>query len=132
MIVIDTSALVAILGNETERRLFNEIIEEAGSITISTANLLETRIVLYSRSGDNAILAVDSFMLKSKMVVATITEALGDLAFQAYRRYGKGTSHPAALNYGDCFSYALAKSLNAPLLYKGNDFIHTDVISAYD
>ncbi|MCY3725841.1 MAG: type II toxin-antitoxin system VapC family toxin [Rhodobacteraceae bacterium] len=131
MIVIDTSALVAILSNEPERRLFNEIIEEAGSITISTANLLEARIVLYSRSGDHATLALDSFMLKSKMVVATISEALGDLAFQAYRRFGKGTGHPAALNYGDCFSYALARSLNAPLLFKGNDFIHTDVISAY-
>lgn len=69
-------------------------------------------------------------MLKSKKVVATISEALGDLAFQAYRRFGKGTGHPAALNYGDCFSYVLARSLNAPLLFKGNDFIHTDVISA--
>lgn len=69
-------------------------------------------------------------MLKSKMVVAIISEALGDPAFQAHRRFGKGTGHPAALNYGDCFSYAMARSLNTPLLFKGNDFIHTDLISA--
>lgn len=131
MMVVDTSALVAILGNEPERRAFNKRLEEAAQVTISAANLLETRIVLYARSGDPAIMALDSFMLKSKMAVVDISEEIGNIAFQAYRQYGKGTGHPAALNYGDCFSYALAKSLNAPLLFKGNDFIHTNVISAY-
>ncbi len=130
--VIDTSALIAIMGDESERRPFNELIEEATATCISAASLLETRVVLFTRSGDDAILALDAFLLKSAMTVVEVSPRIADIAFDAYRRFGKGTGHGAALNYGDCFSYALAKSLDAPLLFKGEDFSQTDIASATD
>lgn len=130
MMVIDTSALVAILGDEPERRVFNELIETATATSISAANLLEARMVLFARSGDNAVSALDAFVLKSGMAVMEVSPRMADIAFDAYRRFGKGTGHAAALNYGDCFSYALAKHLGAPLLFKGDDFSRTDVRAA--
>lgn len=130
MMVIDTSALVAILSDEPERRAFNELIEAATATSISAANLLEARMVLFARSGDNAVSALDAFVLKSGMAVMEVSPRMADIAFDAYRRFGKGTGHAAALNYGDCFSYALAKHLGAPLLFKGDDFSRTDVRAA--
>ena len=128
--VIDTSALIAIMGDEPERHIFNELIAAATATCISAANLLETRMVLFAGSGDNAILALDAFLLKSGITVAEVSPRIADIAFDAYRHFGKGTGHSAALNYGDCFSYALAKYLDAPLLFKGNDFSQTDIASA--
>lgn len=130
MMVLDTSALVAILGDEPERRVFNELIEAATATSISAANLLEARMVLFARSGDNAVSSLDAFVLKSGMTVMEVSPRMADIAFDAYRRFGKGTGHAAALNYGDCFSYALAKHLGAPLLFKGDDFSRTDVRAA--
>ena len=128
--VVDTSALIAIMGDEPERRTFNKLIDAAGDLCISAASLLETRMVLFARSGDNAILALDAFLLKSGMTVVEVSPRIADIAFDAYRHFGKGTSHGADLNYGDCFSYALAKYLDAPLLFKGNDFSQTDIAPA--
>ncbi len=128
--VVDTSALVAIMGNEPERHRFNRMIEAAAAAYVSAASLLETRIVLFARSGDSAVLALDAFLLKSGMIVTEVTPRIADIAFDAYRRYGKGTGHGAALNYGDCFAYALAKHLGAPLLFKGGDFSQTDIQAA--
>ena len=128
--VVDTSALIAIMGNEPERRRFNELIEAATATYVSAASLLETRIVLFARSGYNAVLALDAFLLKSRMIVMEVSPRIADIAFDAYRRFGKGTGHPAVLNYGDCFSYALAKFLAAPLLFKGDDFFRTDIVPA--
>ena len=130
MMVIDTSALVAILSDEPERRAFNELIEAATATSISAANLLEARMVLFARAGDNAVSALDAFVLKSGMAVMEVSPRMADIAFDAYRRFGKGTGHTAGLNYGDCFSYALAKHLGAPLLFKGDDFSRTDVRAA--
>ena len=130
--VVDTSALIAIMDDEPERRLFNRLIEAATAISISAANLLEAMIVLFNRSGDSAILALDAFLLKSRIKVVDVSPRMADIAFDAYRRYGKGTGHGARLNYGDCFSYALAKHLAVPLLFKGNNFSHTDIRSAAD
>ena len=130
MIVIDTSALVAIMGDEPERRFFNELIDAASNTCVSAASLLETRIVLFARSGNTALLALDAFLLKSGMTVVEVSPQIADIAFDAYRRFGKGTDHPAVLNYGDCFSYALAKFLDAPLLFKGDDFFRTDIVPA--
>lgn len=130
MIVIDTSALIAIMSDELERRAFNECIEAAESVQISAATLLEARMVLYSRSGDGAVVALDAFMLKSRMETVEVSPEMADIAFDAYRKFGKGMGHAANLNYGDCFAYALAKHSDAPLLYKGNDFAHTDIASA--
>ena len=128
--VIDTSALIAIMSDEPERHTFNKLIEAAADPCISAASLLETRMVLFTRSGDNAILAVDAFLLKSGMTVVEVSPRLADIAFDAYRHFGKGTGHGADLNYGDCFSYALAKYLGKPLLFKGTDFSQTDIASA--
>ncbi|MDE0330643.1 MAG: type II toxin-antitoxin system VapC family toxin [Nitrospinae bacterium] len=130
MIVIDTSALIAIMSDEPERRAFNKLIEKAAVTCISAANLLETRIILSARFADSAILALDAYFQKSGTTVMEVSPRIADIAFDAYRRFGKGTGHGAALNYGDCFSYALAKYLDAPLLFKGNDFSQTDIISA--
>ena len=128
--VVDTSALIAIMGDEPERHPFNKLIEAAADPCISAASLLETRMVLFARSGDNAILALDAFLLKSGMTVVEVSPRLADIAFDAYRHFGKGTGHGADLNYGDCFSYALAKYLDKPLLFKGTDFSQTDIASA--
>ena len=128
--VIDTSALIAIMSDEPERHTFNGLIAAATATCISATNLLETRMVLFTGSGDNAILALDAFLLKSGITVVEVSPRIADIAFDAYRHFGKGTGHSAALNYGDCFSYALAKYLDAPLLFKGNDFSQTDITSA--
>ncbi|MDE2667663.1 MAG: type II toxin-antitoxin system VapC family toxin [Acidobacteriota bacterium] len=128
--VVDTSALVAIMNDEPERRQFNELIEAATATYVSAASLLETRIVLFARTGDSAVLALDAFLLKSGMMVMEVAPRIADIAFDAYRRYGKSSGHGASLNYGDCFSYALARHLDAPLLFKGEDFAKTDVRSA--
>ena len=130
MMVVDTSALVAILNDEPERRVFNESIEAASATYVSAANLLETRIVLFAGSGEAAILALDAFLLESGITVVEVSSRIADLAFDAYRRFGKGTGHGAGLNFGDCFSYALAKHLDFPLLFKGDDFSRTDIRSA--
>lgn len=128
--VVDTSALVAIMNDEPERRQFNELIEAATATYVSAASLLETRIVLFARTGDSAVLALDAFLLKSGMMVMEVAPRIADIAFDAYRRYGKSSGHGASLNYGDCFSYALARHLDAPLLFKGEDFSKTDIRSA--
>lgn len=128
--VVDTSALVAIMNDEPERRQFNELIEAATATYVSAASLLETRIVLFARTGDSAVLALDAFLLKSGMLVMEVAPRIADIAFDAYRRYGKSSGHGASLNYGDCFSYALARHLDAPLLFKGEDFSKTDIRSA--
>lgn len=130
MMVVDTSALVAILNDEPERRVFNESIEAASATYVSAANLLETRIVLFAGSGEAAILALDAFLLESGITVVEVSSRIADLAFDAYRRFGKGTGHGAGLNFGDCFSYALARYLDVPLLFKGDDFSRTDIRSA--
>ena len=128
--VVDTSALVAIMENEPERRRFNELIGAASVTYVSAASLLETRIVLFARSGDSAVLPLDAFLLKSRMIVAGVSPRIADVAFAAYRRYSKVTGHRAAMNCGDCFSYALATHLSLSLFLKGDDFSQTDIPSA--
>ena len=130
--VVDTSALIAIMGDEPERRRFNQLIESSPATYISAASLLEARIVLFARSGGSAVLALDAFLLKSGMTVTEVSPQIAEVAFDAYRRYGKGSGHRAGLNYGDCFAYALARHLDLPLLFKGDDFLHTDIRSADD
>lgn len=130
MIAIDTSVLVAILSDEPERSNFNQLIESEEFAYVSAASLLETRIILFSCFGDEGVSALDSFLLKSGITVVEISPRMGDIAFEAYRRFGKGTGHGASLNYGDCFSYALSKYLDAPLLFKGDGFSKTDIASA--
>jgi len=124
--VLDTSALLAILFDEPERRSFNEAIEAAGDRLLSVATLVETSIVLEVRYGAEGVRDLDEFLGTAGITVVPVDADQGQLARQAYRRYGKGR-HAAGLNFGDCFSYALAKSVNESLLYKGMDFAKTDI-----
>lgn len=131
MIVLDTSALVAILTDEPERRAFNEAVERASARIMSAATLLEAKMVLFARYGAGGANALDAFLLRAGVRIEPVTAQQAELAFDAFRRFGRGTGHAAHLNYGDCFSYALARENAAPLLFKGGDFTHTDVETAF-
>lgn len=124
--VLDTSALLAILANEPERRAFNEAIEAADARRMSAASFVEISIVVESRYGSDGIRDLDLYLERAVVEVVPVDVEQAKIARGAFRRYGKGR-HRAGLNYGDCFSYALAKVLGEPLLYKGDDFPHTDL-----
>lgn len=124
--VIDTSAVLAILLDEPERRGFNERIETAETVRISAANYVEAAIVVETRFGAEGSRDFELFLTKADIEVCDVDAEQARLAFHAWRRFGKGR-HEAALNYGDCFAYALATALNEPLLYKGDDFARTDI-----
>ena len=126
MIVVDTSALLAILQNEPERRIFNEAIEVAEARSLSTASYVETSIVLEWRYGAEGVRDLDHLIARARMTLEPVDAEQARLARDAFRKYGKGR-HPAGLNFGDCFSYALSRSLDGPLLFQGNDFPRTDV-----
>ena len=106
--------------------MFLERIASADTRYISAATLLEARMVLCRRSPD-LIVFFDRLILRMRAQIEPVTAPQSDIALEAFRRYGKGTGHRAGLNFGDCFAYALAIERNAPLLFKGDDFIHTDV-----
>ena len=127
--VIDTSALLAILQDEAERRVFNEAIEAAESRVLSVANLVETSIVIESRYGAEGLRDLDLFIERAGIELADVDLDQARMARYAFSRFGKGR-HSAGLNFGDCFAYALASWLEQPLLFKGDDFSATDVISA--
>lgn len=124
--VIDTSALLTILQNEPERRLFNEAIEADDTRSLSTASFLETSMILESRYGADGVRDLDHLIARAQISLAPVDAEQARLARDGFRKYGKGR-HPAGLNVGDCFSYALSRSLDQPLLFKGNDFPQTDV-----
>ena len=124
--VIDTSALIAILSDEPERRSFNEKIEADPTRLLSAGTFLETALVVESRFGEAGGHDLDLFMHRAGIDVIAVDADQAEIARRAYRVYGKGR-HPAALNFGDCFAYALAKVTGEPLLYKGTDFTKTDI-----
>ena len=125
VIVIDASAVVACLAEEAEATEFAKRIALAKRRFISSVNLLEARLVRVFSKGIPAEI-VDDFLANENIEVIAFDEPLSELAFDAYRRYGKGR-HPARLNMGDCAAYALAKARGWPLLYKGDDFSETDI-----
>lgn len=127
--VIDSSALLAVLQNEPERRSFNEAIEAAASRLISTANFVEVSIIMEVRHGAEGVRDLDQFIERAGIEVMDVTVDQGRIARRAYARYGRGR-HRAGLNFGDCFAYALADARGEPLLFKGDDFSHTDVTPA--
>ena len=127
--VIDTSALLAILSDEPERREFNEAIEAADSRTMSVATFVEVSIVIESRYGAEGLRDLDLFLERAGVELASVDVEQARVARRAFSRFGKGR-HPAGLNYGDCFAYALATVLGEPILYKGDDFSQTDVAAA--
>jgi ribonuclease VapC len=124
--VIDSSALVAILFGEPEATGFVDAIAEAGPRLMSAANLLEAAIVVDNQIGPEAGRQLDRFVEQARIEVAPVTERHARIARQAYLDYGRG-NHPAKLNFGDCFAYALAKATGEPLLFKGDDFEQTDI-----
>ncbi len=124
--VIDTSALLAILQDEPKRRAFNEAIEAADSRLMSTATFVEVSIVIESRYGAEGLGDLDLFVDQAGIELVALDVDQAKVARRAFSRFGKGR-HPAGLNYGDCFAYALAMLLGEPLLFKGEDFPQTDV-----
>lgn len=128
--VIDSSAVLAILQNEPERRAFNQAIADAETRLLSAASLVELSIVLEARFGPDGQGDLDLFLSTAQIDIVALDRDQAELARSAFSRYGKGR-HPAGLNLGDCFSYALAKWAVAPLLFKGDDFCHTDLQPAW-
>lgn len=126
MIVIDTSAIVAILLEELEAARFRLILSAATDIRMSAVTDYETRLITVHRRGPLLIEEYEELIADGGISIAIFDQVQSALAFSAYRRYGKG-NHPARLNFADCAAYALARSLDAPLLFKGDDFIQTDV-----
>lgn len=124
--VIDSSALVAILLDEPERRRFVGLIGAANERLISAASLLETAIVISARKGSSGTKELNLFIDRAEIHVLPVDREQVEVGHAAYLRYGRGR-HPARLNYGDCFSYAAAKVTGHPLLFKGNEFPQTDL-----
>ena len=130
MIAVDGSALVAILRREPEADSFLQVIATADGCLLSSVSLLETSLVLAGRSGDAAAWSeLDALIARASMQVGAQDAGLAEAAREAFLRYGKGR-HPAALNLGDCASYALAKTHSLPLLFKGSGFPRTDLMPA--
>ncbi len=127
--IIDSSALLAILNYESDAELFKSAILDAVGNRMSAANLLESSIVAESRGGPEAGDGLDEFLKLAEIGIAPVTAEQVAAAKRAWRRFGKGR-HRAALNFGDCFAYALAQTSREPLLYKGNDFARTDIPNA--
>jgi ribonuclease VapC len=128
--VIDTSALIALLLAEPETLRFVEAIAAANRRLVAAPSYFETAIVMVSRSGPEAKEKVDRLMVELGIEIVPFTPDQAILAVSAYEQFGKGTGHAAGLNFGDCFSYALAKHTGEPILFKGNDFSHTDLAVA--
>jgi ribonuclease VapC len=130
MIVVDTSAIVAIAFAEPERERFVEVIHRAERALISSVSVVEARMVVHGRRGERAVVLVDDLLQLPVFEVVPPGSAEIAAAYGAFVAYGKGSGHLAALNFGDVFSYALAKARSLPLLYKGADFSETDISSA--
>jgi ribonuclease VapC len=128
--IIDTSALIAILRNEPEAKIYAEAIAGADSRRVSAVNYVEAGVVIDASKSPVASRRFDDLFREAKLVIEPVTLEQARIAREAYRDFGKGTKHRAALNFGDCFAYALAKATGEPLLFKGDDFKHTDLSSA--
>jgi ribonuclease VapC len=128
--IVDTSALVAILRHEPECMVFAKALDEANSLYMSAGAYLELSIVIDSRRDPVLSREIDEVIGRFKIQIEPVTVEQARIARHAYCDYGRGSGHPANLNFGDCFTYALARDKREPLLYKGDDFVHTDLRSA--
>lgn len=127
--ILDTSAIMAMLYEEPEAPAIERALAVAGRSAISAASLLEAGMVCEGRGGGPAAARLDALLLRLRPEIVPFTAEHAVLAREGWRRYGKGR-HPAGLNFGDCFAYALARSRDEPLLFKGDDFARTDVKAA--
>ncbi len=127
MIVVDPSALLAILFEEPEREQYRKVLDDAATLLVSSTSIVEARMVAFGRQGHAQVAVLDELIegYDFEIVPPSVDEI--QIAHSAFVTYGKGSGHPAQLNFGDLFSYALAKSRNLPLLFKGNDFSQTDL-----
>lgn len=124
--ILDTSAMVAILYCEPEAAAFVQLVHDAEDCRMSVASYVELGMVLESQLGPEGMRQAEAFFRRAGIIIEPVTVDHGELARQAFIDFGKGR-HKAGLNYGDCFSYALAKATGEPLLFKGNDFHQTDI-----
>jgi ribonuclease VapC len=130
VIVADTSAIIAIVFAEPEREAFVDVIRRAPRVLVSTVSVVEARMVVHGRRGERAVVLVDDLLRLPMFELIPPGIAEMDAASAAFVAFGKGSGHPAALNFGDVFGYALAKVRGLPLLYKGTAFSETDIASA--
>jgi ribonuclease VapC len=128
--VLDTSAIIAAVTNEPDGPRYQAAMSNAESLLISSLAVLETRIVLFARLGSDALDLFNELLEKAGIVVVPFDDDMAKIAFDAFRRFGKGLGHSAQLNIVDCAVYALAKSRSQPLLFKGGDFSKTDILPA--
>jgi len=129
-VILDASALIAILRGEPEAAECARALEAAERCRISATNFVEAAIVIDASRDPIASRRLDEFCSELQLSIEPVTERQARIAREAYRDFGKGSGHPAKLNLGDCFAYALAKDMREPLLFKGDDFGHTDVTPA--
>jgi ribonuclease VapC len=130
--IVDTSAVVAILKNEPDTQTYAEAIERAKVVRISAASYLEAHIVVERFREPILKARLEEILENPGLIVEPVTVEQARIARQAYRDYGRGSGHPANLNFGDCFSYALAREKREPILFKGDDFSQTDLRSALE
>jgi ribonuclease VapC len=127
--IIDSSALLAIIFEEPDASIYISAILNSSKCSLSAASLVETSMVSLRLRSPDPVALLDDFIKRSEIIVVPVDHEQAVIAREAFRRYGKGR-HPAGLNFGDCFSYALSKQTGESLLYKGNDFAQTDISSA--
>jgi len=125
--ILDTSAVIAILQLEPEAASFARSVETLRPVRISAANWLEAAIVVDGNGSPGLSRRFDQFMREADVSIEPVTSRQAEAARAAYKAYGRGSGHPARLNFGDCFAYALTMEQDEELLFKGNDFAHTDV-----
>jgi len=125
--ILDSSAIVAILKREPDWRKYAEELDAADTISISAGTYLETSVVIGRLNDPVMNRQIDELIVEFDISIEPFTAEQAQIARQAYKDYGNGSGHPANLNFGDCFSYALARVKREPLLFRGDDFIHTDI-----
>ncbi|MCR9122060.1 MAG: type II toxin-antitoxin system VapC family toxin [Phyllobacteriaceae bacterium] len=130
--VVDSSVIVAIVQREDGRERLAAMLEEAVDKIMSRASYLEYACVLYGRGGTIGLEFLESLVADAKIELVDFDHVQLAAAIEARTRFGRSTDHPARLNFGDCFSYALAKTRDLPLLFKGEDFVHTDIVPALE
>jgi ribonuclease VapC len=128
-VIIDTSAIVAILRDEPDANSYARAIANAASRRVSAVNFVESAVVIDASHDPIATRRFDDFVKEANILIEPVTAEQAQIARAAYRDFGKGSGHPAKLNFGDCFAYALSKTLGESLLFKGGDFAHTDIVS---
>jgi ribonuclease VapC len=130
--IVDTSAIVAILRDEPDAATFADAIEDARIRRVSAVNYVEAAAVIDGSRNPIASRRFDEFIHEASFTIEAVTAEQARIAREAYKDFGKGSGHPAQLNFGDCFAYALAKAMSEPILFKGQDFKHTDLTSVLE